>query len=177
MRAILLSAAASATIAAPGFNTNAGSKLYICTTPQEGDVNEAAFIALTWVQIKGVGSLGETGTTTNILTYDTWDTQVVQKAKGMSNAGDPDIELARIPTDPGQIALRAAAATNLNYAFKVERNDEPDADPDSTPTMIFHRGLVVGPRRPNGRNEDFDLEVFSLGLNQKEIVVDPESGV
>jgi hypothetical protein len=177
MRSILLSAASAAVIAAPGFNTNAGSKLFICTTPQQSNLIESAFAGLTWVQIKGVGSLGETGTTTNILTYDTWDDDVVQKAKGMSNAGDPEIELARNPTDPGQVALRAAALTNLNYAFKVERNDEPDADPDSTPTVIYHRGLVTGPRRPNGRNEDFDLEVFSLGMNQKEIVVNPTSGL
>lgn len=168
-RQMLLNSAVA--FAAAHFNTNAGSKLYICATPQAVDLSQAAFEGLTWVQIKGVGSLGETGSQTNILTYDTWDTTVVQKAKGMTNAGDPEIELARDDTDPGQDLLRAAAATNYNYAFKTERNDKKtDA---GTPTVIYNRGLVTGPRRPNGRNEDFDLEIFSLGLNQKEVVVDP----
>lgn len=157
-------------------NTNAGKKVYICTTAQQADLTESAFAALTWVQIKGVGNHGETGVSQNILTYDTWDTDVTQKGKGIKNAGDPEIEVARIPTDPGQIALRNAAKTNLNYAFKIEGNDKPDADPDSTPTIIYNRGLVTGPRRPMGRNEDFDLEIFKLGLNQIEIVVDPVSG-
>lgn len=174
----LTPAVASAVAAFPAafFNTNAGSKLFMCTTAQEAELDEDDMAGLVWVQIKGVGSHGETGSSTNILTYDTWDTKVVQKAKGMTDAGSPEIELARIPTDPGQIALRAAAKTNLNYAFKVERNDKPSAAAGATPTIIYNRGLVTGPRRPNGRNEDFDLEVFSLGLNQEEIVVDPDDG-
>lgn len=172
--AILL--ATAATFAAPiAFaNANAGSKLYVCATAQNSDLERAGYEALTWVQVTGVGSHGEVGTTTNILTYDTWDTTVVQKAKGMKNAGDPEIELARIPTDPGQIILRAAANTNFNYAFKIERNDP--AVEGGEPTIIYNRGLVTGPRRPMGRNEDFDLEIFTLALNQVELVVDPTAG-
>lgn len=158
-------------LAAAYFNTHAGYKLFICETPQPADLTPTAFAALTWVQVKGVGSHGETGVTTNILTYDTWDTDVVQKAKGMSNAGDPEIEVARDPSDPGQIILRIAAGTNLNYAFKIEANDAPE--PGGTPTTRYNRGLVAGPREPNGRNEDFDLEIFTLGLQQKQIKIDP----
>jgi len=177
MRHSLLLASALAGLPAAAFNTNAGKKLFICATAQQADLDATAMAALTWVQIKGVGMLGETGSSTNILSYDTWDTTVIQKAKGMTDAGSPDIELARIPTDPGQVILRTAADSNLNYAFKVEGNDKPDADPDSTPTVKYNRGLVTGPRNPNGRNEDFDLEVYSLGLNQKQITVNPTSGL
>lgn len=161
----------SLALAAAYFNTHAGYKLFICETPQQTDLTPTAFDALTWVQVKGVGSHGETGTTTNILTYDTWDTDVVKKAKGMSNAGDPEIEVARDPNDPGQIILRTAAGTNLNYAFKIEANDAPEVG--GTPTVRYNRGLVAGPREPNGRNEDFDLEIFTLGLQQKQIKIDP----
>lgn len=176
MRRHLL-ASVAAIVPAAFVNTNAGSTLWICADPQQSDLNQAAYEALTWVQIKGVGSHGEVGTTTNILTYDGWDTTVVQKAKGMSNAGDPEIECARIPTDAGQVLLRAAALTDFNYAFKMVRNDEPGDDVGDTPTIIYNRGLVSGPRRPMGRNEDFDLEIFTLGLNQREIVVNPVDGV
>ena len=155
-------------------NTNAGKKLYICATPQNADLDADDFEALTWVQVKGVGNHGESGTTTNILNYDTWDTTVTQKAKGVSDAGSPEIEVARLPTDAGQVAMRVAAKTNLNYAFKLEGNDKPTVN--GTPTIIYTRGLVTGPRRPNGRVEDFDLEVFTLALNQTEVVVDPTTG-
>lgn len=155
------------------FNTHAGFKLFVCATPQPDDIDQDDYEALTWVQIKGVGSHGETGTTTNILTYDTWDTDVAQKAKGISNAGDPEIEIARDPDDPGQVILRTIASTNYNYAFKIEANDKPNNLSGSKPTTRYNRGLVTGPRTPHGRNEDFDLEMFTLALQQREILVDP----
>lgn len=158
-------------------NTNSGKKFYICATAQQSDLDATAMAGLTYVQVKGVGMWGETGESTNILTYDTWDTDVTQKGKGITDAGSPELEVTRIPTDPGQVILRTAAKTNLNYVVKVEGNDKPDADPDSTPTIKFNRGLIVGPRNPNGRNEDFDLEIFTFGLNQRQITVDPTSGL
>lgn len=176
MRRLNILTAINATIAAGFFNTHAGFKLYVCATAQPADLNQAAFEALTWVEVGGVGSHGETGTSTNILTYDTWDTDVAQKAKGISDAGSPDIEVARDPDDPGQVILRTAALTNLNYAFKITANDTPNSDPDSEPTTRYNRGLVTGPREPNGRNEDFDLEVFTLALQQRQITVDPIDG-
>ena len=159
-------------------NSNAASTLWIAvetadggTTPaaQDSDLTQTQYEGLFWTQVKSVGSHGEVGSSTNILTYDTWDTDVIQKAKGMTDAGSPEIELARLVSDAGQVALRAAAATNNNYAFKIVRNDAPSG---GTPTIIYNRGLVSGPRRPMGRNEDFDLEIFTLALQQKEIIDD-----
>ncbi|WP_018428217.1 hypothetical protein [Hoeflea sp. 108] len=153
--------------------TNKDRKVYICTTPQPGDLNQAAYEALTWVEVGNVGAVGEAGTNTNIVSYDELSTDVTQKGKGISNAGDPTIECARNPTDLGQQALRAAAKTNFTYAFKFEDKDAPTAN--HTNSVYYNRGLVTGPTRPNGRNEDFILEVFTLALNQREIVVDPVS--
>lgn len=150
-------------------NTLSGSKLYVCATVQNSDLNLAAFEALTWVQVKGVGSHGETGTNTNIVSYDTWDTEFVQKAKGTSNAGDPEVELSRIAADAGQLILRTAGDhfNKDNYAFKIEKNDAPSG---GTPTYIYNRGLVAGPRTPHGRNEDFDLEIYTFALQQQQII-------
>lgn len=161
-------------------NTNSGRKFYIACTvadgpipdPQPADLTQTEYEALLWTEVKNVGSIGESGTQTNVVSYDELATEVTQKQKGISNAGDPTIEVARNPSDPGQIAMRAAAATKYLYAFKTEDADAPDAD--TTNSVYFNRGLVAGPTRPNGRNEDFILEVFTLGLVQKEIVVNPE---
>lgn len=154
--------------------TNAASKVYICATAQPLNLDQSGYEALTWVEIGGVGNLGETGKTTNMVSYPTWGDSVVQKAKGLTNAGDPSLEVARIPTDAGQVILRAAAAVGNNntYAFKIVK---ADGAVGATGTTIYNRGIVGGPTRPNGANEDFDLEVFMIALIQEEIVVNPTS--
>lgn len=163
---------------APFVGTNAGGQVWVCATPQNQPLDRAGYEALAWVQVGGIGEVGEMGTSTNILTYDTWDTDVVDKGIGMSNAGDPTIEVARNPVDAGQIILRNIPASQTlkgqKFAFKIVKNDP--AVVGGTGTTFYTRGLVVGPARPMGRNEDFDLEVFTLGLVQREVVVDPVTG-
>lgn len=152
-------------------NTQANNVLSISSVATPDALTQAGYEALVWIPIGNVGSLGESGINTNVLSYDTLTTDVSDKAKGISDAGSPQVEVARVYNDAGQVALRAAAATNLKYSFKLERTDSPDGILSNT--VIYNRGLVTGPTRPGGRNEDFDLEVFTLGLVQTEIVVDP----
>jgi len=165
----------TALVAAGYFNTNAGSKLYVCATPSPTDLTEAQYAALIWVEVGGVGSIGETGSNTNILNYETWGDAVVQKAKGLTDAGSPDIEVARDHDDAGQVILRNAAATKFIHALKIEGTDKLNATGKNT--IRYNRALITGPRQPNGRNEDFDLEIFGTGLVQKQITVDPTAGV
>lgn len=172
MKKILTSTGLTALVSAFA-NTNAFCKIYVSSVAVSStDMTQVDYEALTWVEVKGVGSRGETGKSTNLLNYNTWGDRVIQKAKGMTDAGGGDLECARIATDPGQIILREAAAgdNNNNYAFKEQRSDGPVG---GVGTIFYNRGLVVGPKRPGGRNEDFDLEVFTLGFQQEEIVVNP----
>lgn len=153
-------------------NTNAASKWYVCPDPQNTKLTREDYEGLDWVEIRGIGNVGETGKTTNMLTYNTWADDTVQKAKGMTDAGSPTVEVARYVNDAGQKILRAAGAVgnNNNYAFKQVR---ADGEVGGTGTVFYNRGLVAGPSRPNGSNEDFDLEVFTLGFQQEEIIVEP----
>ena len=123
--------------------SHSGGKLYISTASQNSDLDIAGFEARTWIEVKQVGSVGEYGVNTNILQYDTWDTTVAQKAKGITNAGDPDIECARLDSDPGQDAMRTAGDPEYYdaHAFKVVKQDGH---------IDYLRGLVTGPRSPNG---------------------------
>lgn len=156
-------------------NTNAFSKFYVCPTPQNKNLTEDDYNGLEWVLVSGLGNLGETGKSTNVLTYNTWESSVSDKGKGLTDAGSPTLEVARDPDDPGQEILRQASVVGNNnkYAFKILRADGPLG---GTGTIQYNRGLVMGPTRPNGQNEDFDLEVFTLGLVQEEIVVNPTTG-
>ncbi|MFN4160640.1 MAG: hypothetical protein ACK4FW_01430 [Stenotrophomonas sp.] len=148
----------------PEAQTNSGSKLFICVTPQNEDLTATEFAALTYIQVKKIGNIGERGINTNIVTYDTYDTQVSLKGKGITNAGDPQVEMAEVLTDPGQVAMRAAGAPDVPdaYAFKIER---PSGE------VEYLRGLVAGPNTPGGRNEDFVLNTYTLALNQAPITV------
>jgi hypothetical protein len=142
--------------------THSSDKLYISTTPQNADLDDHAgngFPSLTYVEVKAVGSVGELGLATNIVSYDTWGSEVISKGKGLTDAGSADVEMLRAALDPGQIAMRAAGATSNhnNYAFKIDLQDG---------TTRYFRALVAGPRHPGGRNEDFDLDVYTLGANQ-----------
>lgn len=160
-------------------NTNKGRKIFIATTAADGPtpesqvvgLNQAGFEGLDWTQIKHVGNIGEMGSSDNIVNYDELETDVIQKSKGLTDAGSPTIEMARTPTDNGQKALYAAAQTKLNYAFKITDDDIPSGG--TTASTYYNLGMVGGPTRPGGRAEDFILEVYTLALNQREIVVAP----
>lgn len=154
-----------------------GRKLFIAVTLAAGQIpivkdtdiaNAAAYAALNWTQVTGVGSIGQGGTSDNVVTYDELDSDVLPKAKGISNAGDPQIEVSRKGGDKGQIAMRAAGLTKNNYAFKILDDDSLGTNGTTT----YWRGMVGGPTKPNGRQESFNLEVYTLALNQREIVVE-----
>lgn len=153
--------------------SNSSGKFYVCATAQNSTLAKTDYEGLTWVEVGGVGSIGEMGNQQNVLTYDTWSDTVVQKAKGMTNAGDADLEVARDADDAGQNVLRSVAGNPDKYAFKIVYDDGTNGN---TGTVVYNRGMVLGPRRPNGRNEDFMLEVYTLALVQEEIVVDPLAG-
>lgn len=156
-------------------NTNAGSKFYVCAIAQNSILDVGGYNALDWTEVGGSGNIGESGIATNMLNYDTWGDSVTQKAKGLTDAGSPDLEVERRPADAGQEILRTAGAVgnNNNYAFKIVKADNVVGGIGS---IFYNRGLVSGPKRPNGRNEDFDLEIFTLGFQQEEIPVDPTAG-
>lgn len=156
-------------------NTNKGKRFYVCSTPQPADLTLSAYQALTYVEVLHVGTIGIMGTSTNIVNYDELATTVEQKAKAISNAGDPVIDVARTPSDAGQILLRSIALTSQSYAFKTEDLDAPSAG--FTNTIYYDRGVIAGPARPGGRNQDFILERYTLGLVQLQIVVDPTTAV
>ena len=144
-------------------NSLAGATFSISTTVQNSDLADAAaFAALSYIEVKNVGSVGVMGTEINVLTYDELGTAVAQKAKGIANAGDTEIEVARDESDAGQILMIAAGVPSDvdARAFKILMLNGD---------IFWNRGLVLGPTRPGGRNEDFDLDVYTFALVQLEI--------
>ncbi|MBB3452304.1 hypothetical protein FHT86_000560 [Rhizobium sp. BK313] len=153
-------------------STKKGSKVYVCETAQNTDLTASTYAALTWVQVGKVGNIGDFGSDSTINNYNTLDEPVQQKQKGVSNAGDPELEVASVADDDGQVILRTFGdPLNVNnMAIKIERNDAPQG---MTNTIFYSRGVVSGPLYPGGGSDDFDLEKFKIGLNQLPIRVDP----
>lgn len=145
-------------------STNFAGKFYISSTVQNADLNLAAFAALTWVEVPNLGTFGDTGVTQNMVSYSTWGNNVVCKGKGEANAGDPDGEFLDVPSAGMDLMLAAASVNNQNnYAFKHEWADGSDE---------YNRGLVSGPSRLKGGNEDFKRVSFTFGMNQEPIAAE-----
>ena len=145
--------------------TNFGGKFSISTTTQNDDLNEAAFAALTYTQVPNIGNFGDTGVSQNIVSYSTWDRNVICKGKGEADAGSPDVEFLDVESPGMDLLLTAASVNNQNnYAFKIEWADGQ---------IEYNRGIVTGPTRMKGGNEDFRRISFNLGLQQEPVVVYP----
>jgi hypothetical protein len=156
----------------PNKSTKKGSKVFVCTTAQNTDLILSAYAALTWVQVGKVGNIGDFGADSTMNSYNTLDEAVSQKQKGTANAGDPQIEVADVADDAGQVILRTFGdpLNQNNMAIKVERNDAPAG---KTNTIFYSRGVVSGPLYPGGGSDDFDLARYTIGLNQLPLRVDP----
>ncbi|RWX78261.1 hypothetical protein EPK99_06410 [Neorhizobium lilium] len=156
----------------PNKSTKKGSKVFVCATAQDTDLIQSAYVALTWVQVGKVGNIGDFGSDSTMNSYNTLDEPVNQKQKGTANAGDPTIEVASVAADAGQVILRTFGdpLNQSNMAIKIERND---GGAGFTNTTFYSRGVVSGPLYPGGGSDDFDLERFTIGLNQLPIRVNP----
>lgn len=143
--------------------TNFGGKFYISTTAENEDLSSSEFGQLTYVEVPNLGTHGDTGVTQNIISYSTWGRNVVCKGKGEADAGSPDVEFLDVAS-AGMDLMEAAASVNNqnNYAFKVEWSDG---------SLEFNRGLVTGPTRMKGGNEDFKRVSYNLGMQQEPVTV------
>jgi hypothetical protein len=155
-------------------STKQGTKVSVCATSQNTDLNQAGYAALTWVPVSAVGRVGDFGGTATDRTYNTLDEPTQTHQKGVGDAGSPDLDCASIYNDAGQIILRSFGdPTNKNnMAIKIERADKPSGY--STGTVFYSRGVVSGPLHVGGGSDDFDVERFSVRLNQLTIRVDPQ---
>lgn len=149
-----------------------GTKVSISSAAVTLPLNAAGFAGLTWVEIGFIGNLGDYGVSPNIVNYNVLSTEVSSKAKGVEDAGDLTIEVARVFDDVGQVAIRAAADTKFVWGIKIEYADAPTDDYSNT--IVYAAGIVSGPQLLGGGTDDFIRESFSVGFtDQKPITINP----
>lgn len=94
------------------------TKLYIATgIPATFD--KTGYEALTWVQVKGIVSVGAIGVTDNIIDVPDLETGFTKGVKGARVGTVIPIAMREIKSDAGQAALEAACIAFTEYSFKV----------------------------------------------------------
>lgn len=147
--------------------TNFGGTFAISTTVQNDDLTLSEFEGLTYEVVPNMITSDPTGVQQNVNSDSTWDRPVVCKGKGEANAGDPNVEFQDAPSPGMDLMVAAAAYDNVNnYAFRFQWVDGSEE---------YNRGLVTGPQRTKGANEDFKHVTFTLGMQQPPEVVEAPS--
>lgn len=141
-----------------------GRQVSICATPQNEDLTKSEFDGLSWVPVSNCGMLGESGPSTNLPSYDEFDTMVIQKSKGLTDAGNPTLEVSLNLGDTGQNLLRTVADPDDDNAYAISWVDLDGV-------THYTRAKISGPTSSNGRVEDFRIQTFTLGAVQLEEIV------
>lgn len=100
----------------------AGSRIFIGGAVEGNrEVTAADFADAAWVEIDGWANAGDVGDTQEVGTQSLINTRRVAKFKTILNGGTMENQFVPIPTDPGQIAFKAAAEDGCgHYMFKIE---------------------------------------------------------
>lgn len=100
----------------------AGSSIWIggvIDVPLNTPLNATSFAGQSWKKISGWQTAGSIGDTAQLTTVTLIEAGRDRKAKGSKNAGSMENTFVPDETDPGQIALLAAAEGCDNYAFRI----------------------------------------------------------
>lgn len=143
-------------------STSAGALVYICATATTA-TSQSALAALTYVLVGKVESVGTIGPNAQDVTFTPLGGQDVQHLKGSTDNGTIQIVCARDPLDAGQLALKAASATKLEYAVKIVLSDGADAN--DTDTTFYARGPVMGGQTNIGGANQVTQVTYNVGNN------------
>lgn len=144
-------------------NTAAGTRVFIGTVGQA--VTQGEFEADSYIEVGEVEDLGEFGDTAEEVNFTALANRRVRKFKGSFNAGTMTVVAGSDPADAGQAALLAAFATDFDYNFKVQLNDE--VTEGGTPTTLYFRGKVMDKRRNVGQVNNIVRQNFAVGINSE----------
>lgn len=128
-----------------------------------------AFEALTWTEVGEVEDLGEFGDEASEITFTALANRRVRKFKGTFDAGTVTVQAGSDPADPGQLAMIAAFASDLDFPFRVTLNDQLTLAGE--PTTLYFGGKVMSKRRNVGDVENVVRQNFPVGINTEIIEV------
>lgn len=138
--------------------TNQDGEFAICATPQETDLDQTEFEALTFIDVENIVTVPALGYTENIVSQDYLNTDLSGKRKGFKSGTEEELLCGYDPDATGQIAVLAAAATKSNFAVKRTLQDG---------TVIYSRALIASNGGvQGGSGEDFTNISWIIAINQ-----------
>ena len=147
--------------------TAAASTLAIGTTTSA--TNQSEFEADTYATVGEVEDLGEFGDEAEEVTFTSLNDRRTRKFKGSFNAGTITAVAGFDSNDAGQDAMIAAFASDFDYNFRVQLNDNITGG--GTPTTMYFRGKVMSKRRNVGNVSNVVRQTFMVGINSAIIEV------
>lgn len=141
--------------------SSAGSKFY-ASASAPATYTEAGFSALVFTEVQYISSLGEFGGVSNLVTFNPLGSRITVKKKGSVNNGSIAAEMARVPSDPGQALLVAAANSDSSYSYKVEVQDG---------TIFFFSAQCMSYTNNVGGVDDIFMSTATLEIDAKIIEV------
>lgn len=153
------------------FKTNIGGKFAIGVTsldptvpdPQNQDLDQVAFEALTFQDVPNMGTHGDTGASQDTSNYPTWDRRYTIQQKGQATGAQSEIVFADAPSD-GMTALLVAAgvSNNDNFATRITY---------SNGDIEYNRGIITAPTYGKGAGGDFSTVSVTFAANQEPVKV------
>jgi hypothetical protein len=141
-----------------------GARFYVTTSAVYTEpANAAAYLALTWVEVADVESIGEYGDEASILTAATLQDSRVFKGKGPRDAGTIALTVLDRVDDAGQAQLITAEGVSQNYGFKVELPNKITTS--GTNELNYFIGLVSSKRLNVGNTSNIVRRTFNIAVN------------
>lgn len=144
-------------------NTNAKTKVWIGSEPNNTIADLADFEAVSWLPIKEVEDIGEFGVEGSEQTFLSLEDGYVRKLKGSLNSGSVEMVTARDPSDEGQNKAREAAGDWNKYPIKIELNDKPT--PTGENTVYYMRVIVMSAKSNYGNADNIVRTTFNLSID------------
>lgn len=145
--------------------TSTGTKVFIGTTVACDTLAE--FQADTYVEVKQLAKIGDFGDEATEIDATTIEDARKRTIKGVRDAGTFELEVNYEEADPGQSAMRVAAATDLDYNLKLVLNNKPT--PTGTPTEVYLRVAVLSQRVIVGEGNGVLKQQFKCAINEAPI--------
>lgn len=117
---------------------------------------------LTWTEIVDVMDVGDFGDESEAIKYKVLGDGRVRKKRGSTDAGAWEVTVARVADDAGQLAVKAAAASEDAFDFKVETVDGD---------IFYVTGLVLSAKNEFGDTDQVLQIKFSVELTAQPLEV------
>lgn len=140
-----------------------GTQSGVHTRNKPAVTTAAGYAVLTWVEVGEVENLGEFGDEYQVATFAALADARRRKLKSILDAGTAAFIIGRDPQNVGQQAMKAAAKTKYEYAFKIQAADALDAN--DTNSVYYFGALVLSARDNYGDSTNVVKTMFNTAIN------------